>query len=135
MVHFIRCSFHALFHSGTGWMDRSIRVTPFGHPGVDGYVLLTPAFRSLSRPSSPYSSKASAINLYSLGHIILPSCIPSRASGTLSNQARAPSTRAIHEAFFVVFLPLRFQRTFFMEIRGLEPLTLGLQSRCSSQLS
>ena len=46
-------------------------ITPFGHPGVTGYVLLTPAFRSLSRPSSPYGSQASAINLYSLDHIIL----------------------------------------------------------------
>ncbi len=34
------------------------------------YVLLTPAYRSLSRPSSPDSSQASAIDLYSLGHII-----------------------------------------------------------------
>ncbi len=34
-------------------------------------MLLTPAFRSLSRPSSPDSSQASAIDLYSLGHIII----------------------------------------------------------------
>ena len=46
------------------------RITPFGNPGVNGYVLLTPAYRSLSRPSSPDSSQASAIDLYSLGHII-----------------------------------------------------------------
>ena len=39
-----------------GWRDRSRRVTPFGNPGVSGYVLLTPAFRSLSRPSSSYGS-------------------------------------------------------------------------------
>ena len=32
------------------------RITPFGNPGVNGYVLLTPAYRSLSRPSSPGSS-------------------------------------------------------------------------------
>ena len=31
-------------------------VTPFGYLRVKGYVLLTAAFRSLSRPSSPYSS-------------------------------------------------------------------------------
>ena len=49
---------------------RTCRITPFGYPGVNGYVLLSPAFRSLSRPSSPYSSQASAINLYSLDHII-----------------------------------------------------------------
>ena len=34
-------------------------------------MLLTPAYRSLSRPSSSYSSQASAINLYSLDHIII----------------------------------------------------------------
>ena len=33
-----------------------VRVTPFGHPRVIGYVPLTAAFRSLSRPSSPRSS-------------------------------------------------------------------------------
>ena len=44
--------------------DRSVRVTPFGNPGINGYVLLPPAFRSLSRPSSPRSSQASTINLF-----------------------------------------------------------------------
>ena len=39
--------------------------------GSDGCVLLTPAFRSLPRPSSSCSSKASAIDLYSLGHIVI----------------------------------------------------------------
>ena len=29
------------------------RVVPFGYRGVNGYLRLTPAFRSLSRPSSP----------------------------------------------------------------------------------
>ena len=29
------------------------RVSPFGHPRIDGYLLLPGAFRSLSRPSSP----------------------------------------------------------------------------------
>ena len=32
------------------------RITPFGNPRVNGYVLLTVAYRSLSRPSSSYSS-------------------------------------------------------------------------------
>ena len=35
------------------------RVPPFGHLRVYGYVLLTAAFRSLSRPSSAPSAKAS----------------------------------------------------------------------------
>ena len=34
-------------------------VPPFGYLRVDGYVLLTAAFRSLSRPSSAPSAKAS----------------------------------------------------------------------------
>ena len=51
-------------------MHKMHRITPFGNPGVNGYVLLTPAYRSLSRPSSPDSSQASTIDLYSLGHII-----------------------------------------------------------------
>ena len=56
------------------------------------------------------------MDLVSLGHIASSSLLPSR----------------------LVFLPLRFQTAFsflVLEIRGLEPLTLGLQSRCSSQLS
>ena len=39
-------------------------------------MLLTPAFRSLSRPSSPYSSQASAIDLYSLDHIVSSASFP-----------------------------------------------------------
>ena len=37
------------------------RVAPFGHPGVTGRLHLTPAFRSLPRPSSPSRAKASAV--------------------------------------------------------------------------
>ena len=34
------------------------RVPPFGNQRVNGYVLLTVAYRSFSRPSSPLSAKA-----------------------------------------------------------------------------
>ena len=37
------------------------RVSPFGHPRITGYLLLPAAFRSLSRPSSALSAKASAL--------------------------------------------------------------------------
>ena len=50
--------------------NRSQRVTPFGYLRLIEYVLLPAAFRSLSRPSSPYSSQASTIDLYLLDHII-----------------------------------------------------------------
>ena len=47
------------------------RVSPFGNLRVSGYLLLTAAYRSLSRPSSALSAKASSLrpyqlNLYSL---------------------------------------------------------------------
>ena len=47
------------------------RVTPFGNPGIIGCLLLPQAFRSLPRPSSPNSSKASSVDPYSLDHISL----------------------------------------------------------------
>ena len=37
------------------------RVAPFGHPGVEAHLRLAPAFRSLSRPSSPPGAKASTV--------------------------------------------------------------------------
>ena len=37
------------------------RVSPFGHPRLNGYVLLNVAFRSLSRPSSAPGTKASTL--------------------------------------------------------------------------
>ena len=37
------------------------RVVPFGNHRVKGYLLLTGAYRSLSRPSSPPRAKASAV--------------------------------------------------------------------------
>ena len=45
------------------------RVTPFGNRRITGCVLLPVAFRSLPRPSSPDSPKASTMNPYSLDHI------------------------------------------------------------------
>ena len=43
-IHLFRC------------MPRGMRVTPFGCPGIVGYLLLPRAYRSLSRPSSPSGS-------------------------------------------------------------------------------
>ena len=68
------------------------RITPFGNPGVNGYVLLTPAYRSLSRPSSPDSSQASAIDLYSLGHIIFSALFLNRAVRVYCNLQPSFST-------------------------------------------
>ena len=69
--------------------------TPFGRPRITGYVLLPAAFRSLSRPSSPYSSQASTINLYSLDHIIFTAAgFPVYTAGlALYTPPAAPSLR------------------------------------------
>ena len=51
--------------------DRGLlcRVSPFGYLRIDGYLLLPEAFRSLSRPSSALSAKASTLRSYSLNHL------------------------------------------------------------------
>ena len=48
------------------------RVPPFGYLRIIGYVLLPAAFRSLSRPSSAPSSKASALCPSLLGLFLYP---------------------------------------------------------------
>ena len=55
------------------------RVSPFGYLRVNGYVLLTAAFRSLSRPSSAPSAKASALRPYQLD-LLVPACIALHAA-------------------------------------------------------
>ena len=42
------------------------RVSPFGHLRIKGYLHLPAAYRSLSRPSSAPSAKASALCSFSL---------------------------------------------------------------------
>ena len=51
--------------------DRGLlcRVSPFGYLRINGYLLLPEAFRSLSRPSSALSAKASTLRSYSLNHL------------------------------------------------------------------
>ena len=51
------------------------RVSPFRHPWVSGYLLLTTAFRSLSRLSSALSAKASSLCSSSLDLSFFESCL------------------------------------------------------------
>ena len=113
------------------------RVTPFGYLRVNGYVLLTAAFRSLSRPSSPYSSQASTIDLYLLDHIIYFIFRPYACcifQAKISSLGLFLQRYSLSVSFPYMFPSLFFSKN-FLENKGLEPLTLGLQSRCSSQLS
>ena len=66
-------------------------VTPFGYPRLSGYVPLPAAFRSLSRPSSPYGSKASTLRFLSLGHIASPAIILKKLPPSRSQAARLAS--------------------------------------------
>ena len=155
MVHFTWFSSAGLFYSPSRYARRRAWVTPFGHPRITGYVLLPAAFRSLSRPSSPCGS--TGIRHRPIFRLTILSFPPrqqrSAASRALPSSLPVPlaspraylhATHALASA--ALFFPSLFlskNRRFFqfssfqnrMEIRGLEPLTLGLQSRCSSQLS
>ena len=68
----VPCVFlHAAMYSPHSDRHHSGRVTPFGYPRIIGCLLLPEAFRSLPRPSSSNSSKASTVDPFSLDHIFL----------------------------------------------------------------
>ena len=56
---------HAMDSRTDAW-SLSMRVAPFGYLRISGYLLLPEAFRSLSRPSSAVSAKASALRPFCL---------------------------------------------------------------------
>ena len=123
------------------------RVTPFGHLRITRCLLLPAAFRSLPRPSSPDSSKASSVDPYSLDHIThCPFSFNSHPVTSLvrySNNGKITCQRTIHPCELSSArqrnqnqqkLNINISKK-AMEVRGLEPLTYGLQSHRSSQLS
>ena len=55
-----------LFDSTHATWILSMRVAPFGNLRVDGYLLLTAAYRSLSRPSSAPDAKAFPLRSFQL---------------------------------------------------------------------
>ena len=54
------------------WMRQHYlsQVSPFGYPRINACKRLPGAFRSLLRPSSPASAKASTVCPYALDHIL-----------------------------------------------------------------
>ena len=136
---------------------RSSGIAPAGLPhsavrASFGYVLLNPAFRSLSRPSSPCSSMASAINLFSLDHIIVSSSAPRRRlcqaqdRVALCPSGTASSFAAEDSSLLYCILPLLCIRSqadphilygsvILMGLKRVELLTPSLSEKCSNQLS
>ena len=120
------------------WPSTS-RVAPFGNLGIKGYLHLPQAYRSLSRPSSPPRAKASTVCpcLLSLSLTLLPFIAKIEARVGLIYLQLA--------LFFCYFTFLKLSNTskifllplpgYIVENNGFEPLTLCVQSRCSSQLS
>ena len=166
MVHFTQFDPVGLSYSSSQCMPHGMRVTPFGCPRINGYVLLPGAFRSLSRPSSPCSSigirhgPIFRLTILFFPHtknyfLSAPRPFSCQAHGLKARlwHAYLHSEQHNHLCHLSFFFPslrmsnIRSTQTMsetqrnnkvyslFMEIRGLEPLTLGLQSRCSSQLS
>ena len=122
----------------TSWCDRSStwRVAPFGNLRVKGYLLLTVAYRSLSRPSSPPRAKASSMRPYLLSDWLLkfPWVI-----GQLHFFWFLLLSYFFEIASILIFALLLFFFQYVNELRvennGFEPLTPCVQGRCSSQLS
>ena len=111
-------------------------VTPFGYPRLSGYVPLPAAFRSLSRPSSPYGSKASTLRFLSLGHIASPAIILKKTPATppSGGKARFPSPFPLLSKNRHLYEDLISIQIFMGQIR-VELMTPALSERCSNQLS
>ncbi len=84
------------------------RVTPFGNPGIKGCLLLPLAFRSLPRPSSPDSSKASSVDPYSLDHITVCSVSISVAFGRFRPHTPLSSTQERKSRQSRFFVPVSY---------------------------
>ena len=83
------------------------QVVLFGHLRINECVLLPVAYRSLPRPSSPVSAKASTVRPYLLDHIIIPTIFLHEPMSTPGNRAIyncSRSFRYLHEHFHVHFV-------------------------------
>ena len=94
----------------------SIRVFPFGDLRVSACLQLVVAFRSLPRPSSALSAKASTVCPYSLD--LFCTCCISTAGPSTNNTANVSSVPVLYFRFFsckeTVFLNLLGRKLFYL---------------------
>ena len=109
------------------------QVFPFGNPRIKGCLLLPEAYRSLPRPSSPTSAKASTVRPYSLDHIIVSAIL-------ITNYALELHTRVCDAILLIIawldtilkeLCLIPFQGTGNVEVNGFEPMTYCVQGSCS----
>ena len=135
MVHFTQCGLRALFHSSVRITESPPLGCPIREPRDQGTLAPPPG---LSRPAAPFLAE----RLQGIRHgpvLAWPYC-PFRA---LQASASAEGLlRISYLASLFVFPSLVVSKSArgkcpapLLEIRGFEPLTSGLQSRRSSQLS
>ncbi len=126
------------------------RVVPFGDPRITGHLHLHAAFRSLSRPSSPARAKASSVRPFFLFLCHTYSSVHPYQVAYILSAVFCPTPKG-GDTFFIAFACPKCHRSLIalpahvtasngrerilVENNGFEPLTLCVQSRCSSQLS
>ena len=78
----------------------SMRVAPFGDPRINGYLLLPEAFRSLSRPSSALSAKASTLrpSCLTFCDLYLSLCLIPWDPAALRMKTRSPSCTSVYRS-------------------------------------
>ena len=89
-LRLLRCfssagSLRMVMYSPYGAWSLSMRVSPFGHPRITGHVPLPAAFRSLSRPSSAPSARASTLRSFCLTAFTVSSVVRYGSFGSLSH--------------------------------------------------
>ena len=97
------------------------RVAPFGDPRVVGHVPLTAAYRSLSRPSSASSAKASTVCPY---HLLSNSMV--RYIHTLAGRVRPRPARS--DAIFLKKKISSLSRYAALKVREGETLRTGYRA-------
>ena len=129
------------------------RVSPFGNPRIKACLQLPEAYRSLPRPSSPSSAKASPVCPYELDRnwvlflVLIESAVlrrtPACRNTPFPEDRSRPGMRAYPNSQSSIVKERRSQTVRLdsverapvepklVEITGIEPVTSGLQSRRS----